>query len=227
MFEFITQRRIARKAVDWHHSALDEIITGAICGGMVAKRRRRSIQNEGWCWKSREEDLERRYRVTIFQARESFQLTYAMKLRNERQNDQALLRDVLYRDFFGPREPRRIAWRAQSKRARRFLLWDKVVYGLILIRRGWYHGRPHAFPLISIMGQLKAVNESGVVNRWWMRAPTFANRSLLSLFYLPRNATDWWHTGGHVTDTIYRILTVLLLFIRAHTNRVNRGIEKS
>lgn len=44
--------------------------------------------------------------MTIFQARESFQLTYAMKLRNERQNDQALLRDVLYKDFFGPRANR-------------------------------------------------------------------------------------------------------------------------
>lgn len=63
---------------------------------MVAKRRRRSIQNEGVLEKQKKkEDRERRYRVTIFQARESFQLTYAMKLRNERQNDQALLRDVL------------------------------------------------------------------------------------------------------------------------------------
>lgn len=28
----------ARKAVDWHHSALDEIITGAICGGIWSRK---------------------------------------------------------------------------------------------------------------------------------------------------------------------------------------------
>lgn len=93
-FEFITQR-ITRKAVDWHHSALDEIITGAICAAWSRKGGVAQYKTRG-SWKSKKkEDLERGYRMTISQARESFQLTYAMKLRNERQNDRALLRDVL------------------------------------------------------------------------------------------------------------------------------------
>lgn len=98
MFEFIT-RRIARKAVDWHHSELDEIITGAICARHGREKAASLTYKTRGSWKSKkkkkEDDLERRYRVTILQARESFQLTYAMKLRNERQNDRALLRDVL------------------------------------------------------------------------------------------------------------------------------------
>lgn len=61
-------------------------------GGVAHIQNERVLEKQK---KKKEDDLERRYRVTILQARESFQLTYAMKLRNERQNDRALLRDVL------------------------------------------------------------------------------------------------------------------------------------
>lgn len=51
MFEFIT-RRITRKAVDWHHSALDEIITGAICAAWSRKGGVAQYKTRG-SWKSK------------------------------------------------------------------------------------------------------------------------------------------------------------------------------
>lgn len=184
-FEFIT-RRIARKAVDWHHSELDEIITGAICARHGREKAASLTYKTRGSWKSKKKKKRRMISREDIEWPSSKHVNH-FSLRtpwNCETNDKTieLYCAMFYRDFFGPREPRTIAWRTQSKRARRFLLWDKVVYGLILIRRGWYHGRPHAFPLISIMGQLKAVNESGVVNRW-MRAHLCLTG--LSLFFPP------------------------------------------